>query len=331
MNEIPNAVSGNAQIKLRTISNGATLGEEMRQITLTCPETIVPDAGVLRVQPVNLYNDTYLQTISSAVLTLSGEKGVYGSQIVTIMISGNGRASSSRTLELLELSQAGTVTCVATVTDSRGRMASTTMEIIVEPYAVPVVASLIVERCNADNVYSPAGTGGHVHVSCGYAAVAGNRISMTVQYKATKDTEWSQEDTIVMDDSGYFMFATPDTDGQLLSNNSYEVRIRIVDDVGTETILLNLIGTAYVYCAWEPKSKAFGFGCYPEGKRRLQVSADWSVFLGQEVLYDYVHPVGTIVLTEGSEFTFAQTNSSWSAVGTIDIGGTIVTAWKRNE
>lgn len=184
-NQIPSATAGSGTIYCDTYSGSTLLGTKSVSITLTVPGSVVPSAGTLSAALAEDTSGTglYVKGMGKAKLTLSGASGAYGSSITSYTITGGGWTATNGALTTGTLASAGNITFTATVTDSRGRKASTTRAINVIDYTKPGVAVCNVYRCDADGNRKKAGTYFAVEINASYSAITGNTLSITARYK----------------------------------------------------------------------------------------------------------------------------------------------------
>lgn len=191
--QISNATSGVATIYCDTFdANGTQLGTKTISITLTVPGSVVPSAGTLSAALAEDTSGTglYVKGMGKAKLTLSGASGAYGSSITSYTITGGGWTATNGALTTGTLASAGNITFTATVTDSRGRKASTTRTINVIDYTKPGVAVCDVYRCDADGNRKKAGTYFAVEINASYSAITGNTLSITARYKKQSESSY---------------------------------------------------------------------------------------------------------------------------------------------
>lgn len=191
-NQIPSATTGSGTIYCDTYSGSTLLGTKSVSITLTVPGSVVPSAGTLSA---TLAEDTsgtglYVKGMGKAKLTLSGASGAYGSSITSYTITGGGWTTTNSALTTGTLASAGNITFTATVTDSRGRKASTTRTISVIDYTKPGVAVCDVYRCDADGNRKKAGTYFAVEINASYSAITGNILNITARYKKQSESSY---------------------------------------------------------------------------------------------------------------------------------------------
>lgn len=191
-NQIPSATAGSGTIYCDTYSGSTLLGTKSVSITLTVPGSVVPSAGTLSAALAEDTSGTglYVKGMGKAKLTLSGASGAYGSSINSYTITGGGWTATNGALTTGTLASAGNITFTATVTDSRGRKASTTRAINVIDYTKPGVAVCDVYRCDADGNRKKAGTYFAVEINASYSAITGNILNITARYKKQSESSY---------------------------------------------------------------------------------------------------------------------------------------------
>lgn len=224
--QISNATSGVATIYCDTFdANGTQLGTKTISITLTVPGSVVPSAGTLSAALAEDTSGTglYVKGMGKAKLTLFGASGAYGSSITSYTITGGGWTATNGALTTGTLASAGNITFTATVTDSRGRKASTTRTISVIDYTKPGVAVCDVYRCDADGNRKKAGTYFAVEINASYSAITGNTLSITARYK--KQSESSYGTAANVSNNGKTVLGG----GNIGASTTYDVLVTVAD------------------------------------------------------------------------------------------------------
>lgn len=235
--QISNATSGVATIYCDTFdANGTQLGTKTISITLTVPGSVVPSAGTLSAALAEDTSGTglYVKGMGKAKLTLSGASGAYGSSITSYTITGGGWTATNGALTTGTLASAGNITFTATVTDSRGRKASTTRTINVIDYTKPGVAVCDVYRCDADGNRKKAGTYFAVEINASYSAITGNTLSITARYK--KQSESSYGTAANVTNNGKTVLGG----GNIGASTTYDVLVTVADKYNSLPILRTL-------------------------------------------------------------------------------------------
>ena len=231
-NQIPSATAGSGTIYCDTYSGSTLLGTKSVSITLTVPGSVVPSAGTLSAALIDDTSGTglYVKGMGKAKLTLSGASGAYGSSITSFTITGGGWSASASTLTTGTLASAGNITFTATVTDSRGRKASTTRAITVIDYTKPGVAGYDVYRCDADGNRKKAGTYFAVEINASYSAITGNTLSITARYK--KQSESSYGTAANVTNNGKTVIGG----GNIGASTTYDVVVTVADKYNSLSI-----------------------------------------------------------------------------------------------
>ena len=224
-NQIPSATTGSGTIYCDTYSGSTLLGTKSVSITLTVPGSVVPSAGTLSA---TLAEDTsgtglYVKGMGKAKLTLSGASGAYGSSITSYTITGGGWTTTNSALTTGTLASAGNITFTATVTDSRGRKASTTRTISVIDYTKPGVAVCDVYRCDADGNRKKAGTYFAVEINASYSAITGNTLSITARYKKQSESSYGTATNVT--NNGKTVIGG----GNIGASTTYDVLVTVAD------------------------------------------------------------------------------------------------------
>lgn len=223
--QIPSATAGSGTIYCDTYSGSTLLGTKSVSITLTVPGSVVPSAGTLSAALAEDTSGTglYVKGMGKAKLTLSGASGAYGSSINSYTITGGGWTATNSVLTTGTLASAGNITFTATVTDSRGRKASTTRAINVIDYTKPGVAVCDVYRCDADGNRKKAGTYFAVEINASYSAITGNTLNITARYK--KQSESSYGTAANVTNNGKTVLGG----GNIGASTTYDVLVTVAD------------------------------------------------------------------------------------------------------
>lgn len=234
--QIPSATAGSGTIYCDTYSGSTLLGTKSVSITITVPGSVVPSAGTLSAALAEDTSGTglYVKGMGKAKLTLSGASGAYGSSITSYTITGGGWTATNGALTTGTLASAGNITFTATVTDSRGRKASTTRTISVIDYTKPGVAVCDVYRCDADGNRKKAGTYFAVEINASYSAITGNTLSITARYK--KQSESSYGTAANVTNNGKTVIGG----GNIGASTTYDVLVTVADKYNSLPILRTL-------------------------------------------------------------------------------------------
>jgi hypothetical protein len=145
LNAIPNGTSGTGKVTVTTYSGNTKVGSAVsKNFTLTVPATVVPTiSGVTLSEGVSglaAQFGGYVQSKSKLSVKITAA-GALSSTIKTYKTVVQGVTFTGASITSGLLMHSGTSTVTITVTDSRGRTASTTRSITVIPYAAPKITS----------------------------------------------------------------------------------------------------------------------------------------------------------------------------------------------
>lgn len=241
--QIPNATSGTLYIYCRSYNNGTSLGDYTYSQTVYLPDNIRPTLGLFEMSGVHLFKNKYVQYLSQVSWAITNCTGIYGSTISKYMISGTQISASTSTGTSSVLTNTGTLTYTASITDSRGRTDAKTFSIIVLPYTKPS-CSISAERGiyslinNTFTLDESNGTTLRLKPQYSYHSVENlNSISSKVitSHSLTVDALGNNE---------YVYLGKPDKEneeGKFSTDNSYSVDFTVIDEVGnTASVQVNV-------------------------------------------------------------------------------------------
>lgn len=271
--QIPNAVSGTGQIVVETYNGSTKLGQNSANITLKVPDSVKPSFNSLVAELVaNGINTSYgyVQNKSQCKLSISGSVGSYGSSITNYYISGGGFTGNSATATTGVLTQSGSITFSAYVTDSRGRRSDTkTVTISVKEYANPKILEFTAQRCLVNGQLDEDGTYAKVYTNYSYSNLSGsNSITASVMYRKTGDSDFIkcaekpvQGGTIVIGS------------GNLDTTFAYEVRFELKDNFTTIGQSVT-VATSFVTLDFRKGGKGIAIGKASEKDGLFDINMD---------------------------------------------------------
>lgn len=279
LNAIPNATSGTAKVTVTTYSGSAKIGSAVsKNFTITVPSSVVPTINAV--------------TLSEAVSGIAAQFGAYvqGKSKIACKITAAGTLSSTikaykTTIQGANftaasftsgfLTKSGTSTVTVTVTDSRGRTASTTRSITVTAYATPKIVSFQGFRCLADGTENYEGTHLNAAVNFSISAVGNkNDTSYVLEYRLKDGESW----TALTSGSVYAMNQkVVSASGFMSVDNSYDVRLSVTDFFGTVRSTIE-IPTAFTLLDFNASGKGVAFGKVSELEEGMEVDLDMSIY-----------------------------------------------------
>ena len=329
---IPNAESAQAKITLTTKNNGSTVGSVSKTVTVNVPNTstykpLITDFGAVAQKPVVIDNVSHiLQNWSYATISFKVRPGkgatlkkvsIYGTNIDTNIYSfSNPDADGYYSIEknTKTFGSAGSnFSYTVTATDSRQRSISYTGgNITVEPYEKPSCQNLTVSRCTNEGDVVATGEYGVLQATVSYSpllynGVPQNTLKMKVEMKEAG--EGYPTSPIYNNDFENPWIITHNGSLENLSKDGrYTFRFTFYDTLVTLSPIEIDLPTAYVLMRWEPQNSAFGYGCYPAGKKRVEIADDWGLYQGTTEVFGELDTLNNNVTTLNGNITTINGN-----------------------
>lgn len=285
-NQVPSATSGVGTITVETYSGTTLIGTKSVSFTATVPASMIPTVSN-SITGNNLLSLNYVRNKSTLNVAVT-EGGSYGSWISsrnTTITGASSNSASSFTSTLL--SSSGAVTISTTVTDSRGRSASYSRTITVQPYSNPSITSFNYFRCDVGGGENPSGA--YLNIS-GTGAISpvnnANTKLIRLEYRIVGSAPWL---LIASNNTTY----NPTTSAIIAMdvNASFEVRAYVADYY-TAVTQEGSIGTAFVLLDFHASGESMAIGKVAEGNGVLEIKGnvylkDSSItgsFMSQEIV-----------------------------------------------
>lgn len=316
LNAIPKATSGTAKVTVTTYSGSTKIGAAVsKNFTVTVPASVVPTISSVAVADTTTHLATFgnmVQSKSKPKFTITAA-GALGSTITAYKTVFEGKTLSGAAPTAGVITGSGSVSAKITVTDSRGRTASTTKTWTVVAYTAPKIISFQGFRCLADGTENYEGTYLSAAINFSIAQVNGkNTAAYTLEYKLQSATTWTNltsgavyalNDTIVSA-SGIFGV-----------DNSFDVRLSVTDAFGTVRSTFE-IPTAFTLLDFNASGRALAFGKVSELKEGVEFALP-TVFSHAET------PSSVTYLTEGQDLNEVQ-EPGFYTIPTTAISGTLL-------
>ena len=261
LNAIPNATSGTAKVTVTTYSGSTKIGAAVaKDFTVTVPTSVVPTiSNVTMTEAVSglaAQFGAYVQNKSKIAVSITAA-GALSSTIKSYKttIQGANFTGASFTSGILTIS--GTSTATVTVTDSRGRTASTTRTITVEPYTAPKITAFQGFRATSNGSENYEGTYLNAAVNFSVATVVNKNTKYhKIEYKAKDASAWT---TLVSGNVYTMNQNVVSASGSFSADKSYEVRLTVADYFTTVTSTIE-IPTAFTLIDFNASGKGVAFG-----------------------------------------------------------------------
>jgi hypothetical protein len=303
LSQIPNSTTGLVSITTTTYSGATLIGTSTASLTLSAPASVVPDfTTITNSETITLVSTTvgaYVQSLSQLALAITGAVGAYGSTITSYKIEVAGQTINAVSGTTTPINASGTVPIVGTVTDSRNRTVTKTVNVTVLPYVPPAIDSsaFLVRRSDFAGTLQEEGTYIRADIKAAVQSlIVGGTQKNSLTYKIytrQRGTEpWTLKKTVT---PLAVTFNNFDTVGTYAVENAWDVQVTVSDKFGT-AVIQSTVATATIFMHWGP-----GLGL---GKFWEQGGLD----VGGQIYQNS----GKLVLDTGSSATSAQLNAGTS-------------------
>ena len=283
-NYIPNGTSGTCFITVETMSGSTVIGSQTKSFTGTVPTSIVPSISSVTLSDPSGQVPTAIGLYvkgKSTLRVVTAAAGSYGSTIRSYSIQANGVSYSDADITTGVLQVAGTQSVVVTVTDSRGRTASTTKSITVYDYHTPIISTFEVKRVDASGNDDDEGERVKISFATVLANLNGkNSGSLAIYYKASTDVNWI---------TAHFADPIPSaaydtiTVSGISVNSTYDFRIDVADSFVSSS-RSEQVQTAAVVMDFLSDGTGMGIGKVAELNETLDVA--WALRCRRNAQFD---------------------------------------------
>lgn len=287
---IPALVSAGGTLQCTTLNGTAVVGTKSVSVTVVVPEndTTRPafSSGDLTLAPVSSLDSTFAglyirgKTGLKATMEASSTYSTIAGYSIT---AGNISASGNPSIIDL-LSDEGTVTVTAKVTDARGFTRTVTTSIYIYPYRRPKVVpvsgydDVICERANASGSLSPSGT--HLAIKAGksYSEISPygtnlNPCILRFRWKVSGADEFGYWSTLLGYGSSVLNQSVMVSGVVSSLSTSYVVEIQALDSLGgSHTMTFTIMTEAISFCLYDGVDGA-AFGKYPEEPHVVDIAS----------------------------------------------------------
>lgn len=265
---LTDATSATCTITCVTYSGSTNIGSKTKTFTLSIPTSVRPSISAVALSDSTGLHGTYgsyVQNMSNitAAITASGS---YGSTISSYRTTMDGITASGRNAALGKPANSGTRKVAATVTDSRGRTATMTVNASVVPYTAPSVTSASAYRYDAaTGQEDDESTTARAEFTASWWNIAGagtNTLTSTIYYRAKGSSSWTQIGQWHDNPTGGAVACTA-SHSATVSNASetsrYEFRMVLSDAVGSTVETTVEVGTAQPFMDWKGDGEGMAF------------------------------------------------------------------------
>lgn len=258
---LSNVTSGVFKFVNSTYSGANVIGTSTKTATGTINANIKPSISSVTlteaVSGLATKFGTYIQNKSKISGTITASAGT-GSSIDKYDIKINGVTYTSSTFTTDVLTSSGSNSCVVTVTDKRGRTATSTATFNVVAYENPKVTNLSVVRCNADGTLNDNGNYVKVNGAASITSLSNkNDKAFKLEYKLKTATSWTTNETYT---SSYIYTITNKIIANISADNEYDFRITATDYFGTPTAKQYPLSSGFTIQDVNKSGKGIAFG-----------------------------------------------------------------------
>lgn len=287
-NNIGSAVSGTGTIYVDTYSGSNRIGTKSVNFTANVPSSVVPSINSVAISEANsnVGLGVYVQN-KSRLRVVTNASGSYSSWITSCKITGiDNNTYWGTDITSGVLIGSGTKKITITVTDSRGRTASTTKTYNCIAYSNPQIISFGASRCNADGTKNDDGESIKYSFKGSISSINNKNSKVyKIGYKHSTDSIYTyitiDNDAYSIDKSGIII---PDV--VFSNNNSYDIQFLIQDKY--MLVAQNMpIGTGEVLINFHKSGKAMAIGKKSEAKdnqKLLEIAVPTELYESQNYI-----------------------------------------------
>lgn len=282
-----NAIAGTsavATVKVTTKSGSTTIGSKTVSLTVTVPASVVPVINDVTITEAvaavtTAFGSRFVQNLSQLNVSIDAE-GVYGSTIKSYSTTLDGVNYIQQAFTSNVLKTAGSLTLAVTVTDSRGRTASTTVTVTVIEYNYPAITGMTYIHCNADGTQNSSGTSTKITITGKvYPVENQNGKTLKLKYKATSDETYTERVVTVSDWTFSVDVLISGTDPSV----TYEYIAELTDKINTANPATYRITTGIVVISRRAGGDGVTFG--GEAQQAGLVS-NWDAYFKSNIYID---------------------------------------------
>ena len=293
--QIPNGTSGTCTITCKTYNGSTLIGTKTVTFTAKVPASVVPTISSVAVADtmtaIYSFFGNMVQGKSKPKFTITAA-GAYGSTIKSYSTEFETKTYTGSTPTTSVLTGSGTRSAKITVTDSRGRTATTTKTFTALAYTPIKVQPLHANRSDANGTFNDEGAYLTVNLEYAIASVGGKNTSgYSLQYKEASATSW----TTLESGAGLTLKKTVTSANAVLNvDKQYQVRLQVTDYFGTVTSNIVSIGTAFTLMDFHSSGTGMAFGMVSQKANAVE--------FGLPALFNHGEtPEGSVVLTSNTD------------------------------
>lgn len=267
--QVPNATSATMELRLRTMSGSTQIGSDVyKSITVYVPSSVVPSISAVNiteaVSGLNTQFGAYVQN-KSKLRVKTTSAGAQGSTIKTVKVTAQDSDYYGPDITTAILTSSGNVPISVTVTDSRGRTATSSRNATIVSYYAIKIDLFTAKRCNANGTANEAGTALSIQSKYNIAPV-GNRnakkYKIEIQERGTTTWITLKNENAVNDPYSYNGTFTAAAN-TAAADKAYTLKLTVTDYFGSVMAFAE-VGTVFRIININTSKKGIAFGKFSE-------------------------------------------------------------------
>jgi len=293
LEELTDSAAGKMTLTLETYADADgifVLGQDCAEVTVNVPDSpetapevsfvITPDNAALP----SLFADLFIAGETRVRGEISA-KGKYGASVKETWLLAENKVYYGSSLRSDPLYLSGSITLCAYAKDSRGIVGKSELTVTVHPYRPPKAAPLagadkvLCCRCDEYGNPTPEGRSLLVEAEASYSSLAG-RNSARMTLGIGDHTAEMPNGRLILED------ALPSL------AQAYTVYLTASDLLGKESTLVLTVPTGKTDFHLGYGGNKAAFGKFATKENALEIAEDWTLFLGEDPLLDFVCKAG---------------------------------------
>ncbi|HEU5223427.1 MAG TPA: DUF859 family phage minor structural protein [Candidatus Lumbricidophila sp.] len=248
---VPAATQLVGTIRVITYNGSTQIGTKDVSLTLNVPSSVVPTFTTITNSEATSGIATaigkYVQNVSTLNLAITGAAGASGSTITSYKLTVAGQTINAVSGTTAVISASGTVPIVGTITDSRGRTASQTVNVTVLAYTPPTITTLDAVRALSSGTPDDNGTYIRVNLNASVASLVNSTEKNAITYKVYSrlrgSSTWTLKSTTTPGGRTFNNYSLIST---YAVTSAWEIRVEVSDVPGKVTAANDTVSTAFV-------------------------------------------------------------------------------------
>lgn len=270
-NAMPTVTKATFTFTISTYIGSELIGSSNATATGTLASTIKPTISNIAlseaISSIATQFGGYVQNQSRISGVITATAGT-GSSIASYKTVINGQTLTTASFTTSALKTAGTNTASVTVTDRRGRTATSTATFTVLAYEFPTISTYTVVRCLADGTEDVSGESVKININSSIVSVNNkNTKSFILESKKKGDANWT---SLVSYNGGYVYVATNLLRSGYSSDYAYDFRLK-VKDYFHEAVITKTISTGFAVMDLLGDGTGVAFGKVSNEKNTIDV------------------------------------------------------------